>query len=56
MVLLFFSRSKRTIPVRDGLLVGPADGVISLIEKTMPPPELDIEKEAYKDKCVYERI
>ena len=41
----FFRDPKRTIPVRYGLLVSPADGVISLIEKTMPPPELDIEKE-----------
>ena len=41
----FFRDPKRTTPVRDGLLVSPADGVISLIEKTMPPPELDIEKE-----------
>ncbi len=41
----FFRDPNRTIPVRDGLLVCPADGVISLIEKTMPPPELDIEKE-----------
>ena len=41
----FFRDPKRTIPVRDGLLVSPADGVISLIEKTMPPQELDIEKE-----------
>ena len=41
----FFRDPKRTIPVREGLLVSPADGVISLIEKTMPPPELDIEKE-----------
>ena len=41
----FFRDPKRTIPVRDGLLVSPADGVISLIENTMPPPELDLEKE-----------
>ena len=41
----FFRDPKRTIPVQDRLLVSPADGVISLIEKTMPPPELDIEKE-----------
>ena len=41
----FFRDPKRTIPVRDGLLVSPADGVISLIEKTTPPPELDIKKE-----------
>ena len=41
----FFRDPKRTTPVRDGLLVSPADGIISLIEKTMPPPELDIKKE-----------
>ena len=41
----FFRDPIRTTPVRDGLLVSPADGVISLIEKTMPPPELDIKKE-----------
>ena len=41
----FFRDPKRTTPVREGLLVSPADGVISLIEKTMPPPELDIEKD-----------
>ena len=40
----FFRDPIRTTPVRDGLLVSPADGVISLIEKTMPPPELDIKK------------
>ena len=31
--------------MRDGLIVSPADGVISLIEKAMPPPELGIKKE-----------
>ena len=41
----FFRDPIRTTPVRDGLLVSPADGVISLIEKTRPPPELDIKKE-----------
>ena len=41
----FFRDPIRTTPVRDGLLISPADGVISLIEKTMPPPELDIKKE-----------
>ncbi len=41
----FFRDPNRIIPVRDGLLVSPADGIISLIEKTMPPQELDIEKE-----------
>ena len=51
----FFRDPKRTIPVRDGSLVSPADGVISLIEKTMPPPELDIEKDTVRIS-IYERI
>ena len=41
----FFRDPKRTTPVRDGLIVSPADGVVSLIKKTMPPPELGIKKE-----------
>ena len=41
----FFRDPKRITPVREGLLVSPADGVISLIEKTVPPPELGIERE-----------
>ena len=41
----FFRDPIRTTPVRDGLLVSPADGVISLIEKTRHQPELDIKKE-----------
>lgn len=36
----FFRDPKRATPVRDGLIVSPADGVISLIEKAVPPPEL----------------
>ena len=52
----FFRDPKRTIPVRDGLLVSPADGVISLIEKTMPPPELDIEQEALTRISVFMNV
>ena len=52
----FFRDPKRTTPVRDGLLVSPADGVISLIEKTMPPPELDIEKEALTRISVFMNV
>ena len=52
----FFRDPKRTIPVRDGLLVSPADGVISLIEKTMPPPELDIEKEVLTRISVFMNV
>ena len=36
----FFRDPKRTTPEREGLLVSPADGIISLIEKAVPPEEL----------------
>lgn len=36
----FFRDPERITPQRDGLIVSPADGVISLIEKAVPPKEL----------------
>ncbi|MEY8829292.1 phosphatidylserine decarboxylase [Sedimentitalea sp. XS_ASV28] len=36
----FFRDPKRTTPIRDGLFVSPADGVVSLIEPAVPPAEL----------------
>ena len=52
----FFRDPKRTTPVRDGLLVSPADGVISLIKKTMPPPELGIKREALTRISVFMNV
>ena len=43
MVLLtFFRDPDRQTPLREGLLVSPADGVISLIEPAVPPAELEM--------------
>ena len=36
----FFRDPKRATPLRDGLIVSPADGVVSLIEPAVPPAEL----------------
>ena len=36
----FFRDPVRVTPMRDGLIVSPADGVVSLIEKAVPPAEL----------------
>ncbi|MBJ6372344.1 phosphatidylserine decarboxylase [Sedimentitalea arenosa] len=36
----FFRDPKRTTPIREGLIVSPADGVVSLIEPATPPAEL----------------
>jgi phosphatidylserine decarboxylase len=38
----FFRDPERVTPVRDGLVVSPADGVITLIEPAVPPPELGL--------------
>ncbi len=36
----FFRDPKRTTPTREGLIVSPADGIVSLIEPAVPPAEL----------------
>jgi phosphatidylserine decarboxylase len=39
----FFRDPKRATPTREGLIVSPADGVVSLIEPAVPPAELGME-------------
>jgi len=38
----FFRDPVRSVPQQGGLIVSPADGVVSLIAETPPPPELDL--------------
>ncbi len=40
--LYFFRDPHRTTPTRSGLVVAPADGVITAIEQAAPPPEMDM--------------
>jgi phosphatidylserine decarboxylase len=38
----FFRNPERVTPVREGLVVSPADGVVQLIQRAAPPPELEM--------------
>jgi phosphatidylserine decarboxylase len=52
----FFRDPKRTTPMREGLLVSPADGVISLIEKAVPPAELGMSSDALTRVSVFMNV
>lgn len=41
----FFRDPERVTPIRDGLVISPADGRISSIEDVIPPVELDLPRE-----------
>ncbi len=41
-IVYFFRDPARVTPLRDGLVVSAADGLISSIEKVRPPPELNL--------------
>jgi len=38
----FFRDPQRVTPLRDGLVISPADGVVSMIGPAVPPPELGL--------------
>ena len=44
-VCYFFRDPERVTPVRDGLVISPADGRISMITTAVPPAELDLARE-----------
>jgi phosphatidylserine decarboxylase len=55
-VCYFFRDPPRTTPVRDGLVVSPADGRVSLITTTVPPPEMDLPQEPMKRVSIFMNV
>lgn len=49
----FFRDPRRAVPENAGLLVSPADGVVSLIERAVPPAELGMGPEALTRVSVF---
>lgn len=49
----FFRDPKRSVPQGRGLIVSPADGVVSLIERAVPPPELGAGNDALTRVSVF---
>ena len=52
----FFRDPERVPPLRDDVLVSPADGVVSLIEKAVPPEELGMPGEALTRISVFMNV
>lgn len=52
----FFRDPERVTPMRDGLVISPADGRISAIEQVIPPPELDLPREPHTRISVFMNV
>lgn len=52
----FFRDPKRAVPLDPGLIISPADGVVSLIERAVPPAELGMGPEALTRVSVFMNV
>ena len=55
-VCYFFRDPQRITPIRDGLVVSPADGRVSLITTAIPPAELDLPQEPMTRVSVFMNV
>ncbi|NCX92228.1 MAG: phosphatidylserine decarboxylase family protein, partial [Rhodobacteraceae bacterium] len=44
-VYYFFRDPERVVPTEDGIMISPADGIVSLLETAIPPSELGLGNE-----------
>ncbi len=52
----FFRDPDRVTPTRDGLVISPADGVVQLVDRAVPPPELGMGEEQRPRVCVFMNV
>ncbi len=52
----FFRDPERVTPLRTGLVISPADGQVSSIEQVVPPPELDMARDAVTRISVFMNV
>ncbi len=52
----FFRDPPRITPTRAGLIISPADGVVQLIDRAAPPPELDMGEGQRNRVCVFMNV
>ncbi|WP_068081910.1 phosphatidylserine decarboxylase [Polycladidibacter stylochi] len=55
-VCYFFRDPPRVTPVRDGLIVSPADGTVCLMGPAVPPKELDMGEEPMMRVCIFMNV
>ena len=54
--ICFFRDPPRVTPIREGLIISPADGVVQLIGSATPPPELGMGEAERNRVCVFMNV